>query len=159
MIGAGTLLCALLASQAQAQTETYQSFQHRWEIAQYQTTKDQQREVFTALANDVRQAVKVAPDDLKLVITSYSIHYTKLYDIFVTRFRDAMDDDFNTPEAYSVLFDLAREVNRLKGEGSSDASGLAARLRELGGVLGILQQDPEAFFKGGAGEDDEVAET
>lgn len=36
---------------------------------------------------------------------------------YVERFRAAMDDDFNTPEAYSVLFDLAREVNRLKGEG------------------------------------------
>ncbi|MGL4752580.1 MAG: cysteine--tRNA ligase [Aeromonadaceae bacterium] len=76
---------------------------------------------------------------------------------YVERFRAAMDDDFNTPEAYSVLFDLAREVNRLKGEGATDAAALAGRLRELGGVLGLLQQDPEAFFKGDEA-DDEVAE-
>ena len=78
-------------------------------------------------------------------------------EVFVERFRAAMDDDFNTPEAYSVLFDLAREVNRLKGEGSSEAAALAGRLRELGGVLGLLEQDPEAFFKGDEA-DDEVAE-
>jgi cysteinyl-tRNA synthetase len=77
---------------------------------------------------------------------------------FVERFRAAMDDDFNTPEAYSVLFDLAREVNRLKSEGAADAPALAARLRELGGVLGLLEQDPEAFFQGGAETDSEVAE-
>ena len=77
---------------------------------------------------------------------------------FVARFRQAMDDDFNTPEAYSVLFELAREVNRLKGEGSALAAGLAGRLRELAGVLGLLGQDPEAFFQGNAGADDEVAE-
>lgn len=77
---------------------------------------------------------------------------------FVERFRAAMDDDFNTPEAYSVLFDLAREVNRLKSEGAAEAPALAARLRELGGVLGLLEQDPQAFFQGGAETDSEVAE-
>lgn len=77
---------------------------------------------------------------------------------FVERFRAAMDDDFNTPEAYSVLFDLAREVNRLKSEGAADAPALAARLRELGGVLGLLEQDPQAFLQGGAETDSEVAE-
>jgi len=79
-------------------------------------------------------------------------------EVFVERFRAAMDDDFNTPEAYSVLFDLAREVNRLKSEGAAEAPSLAARLRELGGVLGLLEQDPEAFFQGGAETDSEVAE-
>ncbi|GLR10105.1 cysteine--tRNA ligase [Mixta theicola] len=76
---------------------------------------------------------------------------------FVTRFRTAMDDDFNTPEAYSVLFDLAREVNRLKAEDMTVANGLAARLRELAGVLGLLGQDPELFLQGDA-QDDDVAE-
>lgn len=76
---------------------------------------------------------------------------------YVERFRAAMDDDFNTPEAYSVLFDLAREVNRLKGEGAVEAAALVGRLRELAGVLGLLEQDPEAFFKGNEA-DDEVAE-
>lgn len=79
-------------------------------------------------------------------------------EVFVERFRAAMDDDFNTPEAYSVLFELAREVNRLKSEGAADASALAARLRELGGVLGLLEQDPQAFLQGGVETDSEVAE-
>lgn len=79
-------------------------------------------------------------------------------EVFVERFRAAMDDDFNTPEAYSVLFELAREVNRLKSEGAADAPALAARLRELGGVLGLLEQDPQAFLQGGVETDSEVAE-
>ncbi|MCM0147342.1 cysteine--tRNA ligase [Photobacterium galatheae] len=76
---------------------------------------------------------------------------------FVERFKVAMDDDFNTPEAYSVLFDLAREINRLKTEDLAVASALGARLRELGSVLGLLAQEPEAFLQSGAKEDD-VAE-
>jgi cysteinyl-tRNA synthetase len=78
---------------------------------------------------------------------------------YVTRFTEAMNDDFNTPEAYSVLFDMAREVNRLKAEDVLAASKLGALMRELADVIGILYQDPEAFLKGGAaGDDDEVAE-
>lgn len=73
------------------------------------------------------------------------------------RFREAMDDDFNTPEAYSVLFDLAREVNRLKNEDMALANAAAAKLRELAGILGILQQSPEVFLQHGTQEED-VAE-
>lgn len=72
---------------------------------------------------------------------------------FVARFKDAMDDDFNTPEAYSVLFDMAREINRLKAEDLAAASALGARMRELADVLGLLGQAPEAFLQGGAGDD------
>jgi len=78
---------------------------------------------------------------------------------FEARFRAAMDDDFNTPEAYSVLFDLAREVNRLKSESPEAANGLAARLRQLAGIVGLLQQDAESFLQSGAqNSNDEVAE-
>ncbi|KJG40453.1 cysteinyl-tRNA synthetase [Photobacterium angustum] len=77
---------------------------------------------------------------------------------FVARFKEAMDDDFNTPEAYSVLFDMAREINRLKTDDVATASALGARMRELADVLGLLSQEPEAFLQGGAGEDDNVAE-
>ncbi len=78
---------------------------------------------------------------------------------FEARFRSAMDDDFNTPEAYSVLFDMAREVNRLKTEDKAAADALAAKLRQIADVLGILQQDPEQFLQSGAQVDsDEVAE-
>ena len=68
---------------------------------------------------------------------------------YVARFHDAMEDDFNTPEALAVMFDLAREINRVRAESEDAAAGLAAELRRLGGILGILQQDPEAWMRGG----------
>ncbi|OCH04820.1 cysteine--tRNA ligase [Aliivibrio fischeri] len=76
---------------------------------------------------------------------------------FVGRFSTAMNDDFNTPEAYSVLFEMAREVNRLKTENLDTASKLGALMRELADVLGLLSQEPEAFLQGGSSNDD-VAE-
>ena len=60
-------------------------------------------------------------------------------------FARAMNDDFGTPAAVAVLFDLATEVNRT---GSAQAAGW---LRALGGVLGLLQDDPQAYLQRGAG--------
>jgi len=71
---------------------------------------------------------------------------------FAMRFKTAMDDDFGTPEAVAVLFDLANEVNR-------GAAGLAPQLRALGGVLGILQREAQDFLRAGPGttlDDDEI---
>jgi cysteinyl-tRNA synthetase len=62
---------------------------------------------------------------------------------FAQRFRVAMDEDFGTPEAVAVLFDLASEINR-----SKDAA-LAGLLRALGGTLGLLQVEPAAYLQGG----------
>jgi cysteinyl-tRNA synthetase len=66
------------------------------------------------------------------------------------KFREAMNDDFNTPVAVSVLFDLAGEVNRTR---SVEA---AALLKGLAATLGILQQSPRAFLQGGSGGVDEA---
>jgi cysteinyl-tRNA synthetase len=63
-------------------------------------------------------------------------------------FKTAMDDDFNTVEAMAVLFELAGEVNR------THSVELAAQLKALGGVLGLLQRDPVAFLQGGVGENE-----
>ena len=60
---------------------------------------------------------------------------------------------FNTPIALAVLFDLVREINRLRAEDPAAAAGLGAELRRLGLVLGILQSDPEAYLQGGAAAD------
>jgi cysteinyl-tRNA synthetase len=60
------------------------------------------------------------------------------------RFAAAMDDDFNTALAISVLFELASEINRTK------STVLAGQLRALGGALGLLQRDPVTFFQGDA---------
>lgn len=67
---------------------------------------------------------------------------------YKTRFEQAMDDDFNTPVALSVLFDLARELNKVKEVDQEKAGILTATLKYLGGLLGILQDNPEAFLKG-----------
>jgi cysteinyl-tRNA synthetase len=67
---------------------------------------------------------------------------------FVARFDAAMQDDFNTPGAIAVLFELVRELNR--AEAAARVAALASTLRHLGGVLGLLQDDPQAFLKGGA---------
>ena len=61
---------------------------------------------------------------------------------FARRFRAAMDEDFGTPEAIAVLFDLASEVNR------SQSPALAGLLRALGGTLGLLQADPAGYLQG-----------
>ena len=74
---------------------------------------------------------------------------------FVQAFTEAMDDDFNTPNALSVLFELARAVNKAKQENSEQADGLAARLRELGTIIGILAQQPEAFLQAGSAQIDD----
>ncbi|MDQ2068937.1 cysteine--tRNA ligase [Natronospira bacteriovora] len=79
---------------------------------------------------------------------------------FRERFAAAMDDDFNTPEAVAVLFDLAREINRLRDQGEQTSAGEhAALLVELGGVLGILESDADAFLKGGSDAADLDAST
>ncbi len=67
---------------------------------------------------------------------------------FAARFAAAMNEDFGTPEAVAVLFDLASEVNR------SHSSSLSGLLKALGGVLGLLQADPQSFLQSGITLDD-----
>lgn len=81
----------------------------------------------------------VAPADLA------TIDWTEPHAV---RFKAAMDEDFGTPEAVAVLFELAGEVNRTK---SPRAAGL---LKALGACLGLLQADPEAFLQAGSTLDD-----
>ncbi len=69
-------------------------------------------------------------------------------DPLASRFKAAMDEDFGTPEAVAVLFELAGEVNR---NGSAERSGL---LKALGGLLGLLQTEPTAYLQSGAGLDE-----
>jgi len=123
------------------------------------------------MSGHYRSQLNYSEENLKLARTSMERLYTALRgtdssaepaggEAFEARFRAAMDDDFNTPEAYSVLFDMARDINRLKAENPAAANGLAAELRRLAGVLGLLAQDPEQFLQSGAQADDngEVAE-
>lgn len=77
------------------------------------------------------------------------------YGGYQARFEAAMNDDLNVPEAYSVLFDLARDLNKAKGD-AAEAGRLASVLKGLGGILGLLQSDPTAYLQGGS--DDDAAE-
>ena len=64
------------------------------------------------------------------------------------RFEQALDDDFNTPEAFAVLQELARELNSARAAGRhAQAAALAAGLRQLAALLGVLRLDPEQWFK------------
>ncbi|ETO92916.1 cysteine--tRNA ligase [Legionella oakridgensis] len=72
---------------------------------------------------------------------------------WITKFVSAMNDDFNTPEALSVLFQLSHEINKTK------SPMLAATLKQLAEILGLLQESPELFLQAGlADEDKEVIE-
>lgn len=88
---------------------------------------------------------------LRNVTPSHSIDLNSPY---IVRFKAAMDDDFNTPEALPVLFELAREVNRFKETEPAKAAELAGLLSLLAGVLGLLQGDAEGFLQSGASVDD-----
>jgi len=67
------------------------------------------------------------------------------------RFADAMNDDFNTPEAIAVLFDLASEVNRTQGD---EKQLLAFIMKSLGETLNFLQRDPTTFLQAGSKDQD-----
>jgi len=67
------------------------------------------------------------------------------------RFEQALNDDFNTPIAIAVLFDLARDINRAKTEHQDQQHALASLLRYLGGIIGLLQSEAESFLKSEAG--------
>ena len=96
--------------------------------------------------NDARGALKRLYTALSLVKPeTVSIDWTNP---FAQRFQAAMNEDFGTPEAVAVLFDLASEVNR------SMSSHMAGLLKALGGVLGLLQDDPQNFLQAGSDVDE-----
>jgi cysteinyl-tRNA synthetase len=65
-----------------------------------------------------------------------------------------MDDDFNTPEAIAVLFEIAREINRRRDSDPEKSASLAGCLAALGNILGLLQADPESYFRESAAVQD-----
>jgi cysteinyl-tRNA synthetase len=95
---------------------------------------------------DARNALKRLYTALELVPpATVQIDWSQA---FAARFKAAMDEDFGTPDAVAVLFDLAAEVNRTR---SADLAGL---LQALGACLGLLQAQPRTFLQAGAGIDD-----
>jgi len=88
---------------------------------------------------DARQSLTRLYTALKSTGASSPVDWNEAH---ARRFKQAMDDDFGTPEAVAALFELAREIGRGRKE-------LAPQLRALGGVLGLLQRDAESFLRGG----------
>jgi len=116
---------------------------------------------FLLLSSQYRSAINYSEESLKDSQVRLERFYNALRGVAVgsvadidneysQRFHAAMDDDFNTPEAIAVLFDLVRLVNKSSGE---EQVTLAGQLKYLGGVLGCLQSDPEAFLQSGAADD------
>jgi cysteinyl-tRNA synthetase len=104
--------------------------------------------------NDARASLKRLYTSLHGVVpepmSPASIDWTTGH---AARFKAAMDEDFSTPEAVAVLFDLAGEVNRTR------SARLAGLLRALGGCIGILQGDPQSFLQAGSALDEAAIQT
>jgi cysteinyl-tRNA synthetase len=134
--------------------------------------KEYQAEIirFFILSSHYRSPLNYSTDNLEEAKSALSRLYTALRDANVTsdveplkkyvdEFNTAMDDDFNSPKAISILHELARESNRLTDKSSKEATELAATLRFLANVLGLLEDDPQRFLQGKASaSDDELDE-
>ncbi|KZZ44506.1 cysteine--tRNA ligase [Thalassolituus sp. HI0120] len=118
---------------------------------------------FFLLSSQYRSEINYSEEGLKEAQQKLERFYTALQSAdasvdavegtdYAQRFEAAMDDDFNTPQAISVLFELVTAINKAEG---SEKNQLAALLKKLGDVLGTLQSDPEAFFKGDVDDSEE----
>ncbi len=116
------------------------------------------------LASHYRSPLNYADTMLDSAGAALSRLYTALRDIeitemnddsteYVQRFEAAMNEDFNTAEAMPVLFDLANQINKLKKSDAVKASALAATLKYLGNILGLLQDNPQSYLKSGGSSD------
>ena len=124
---------------------------------------------FFLTSSHYRSQLNYSQENLTQARASLERLYTALRDVtpiavelknneYVERFEKAMDDDFNCPEAMPVIFELAKEINRIKDQDANKAGELAFILIELGKVLGIAQSSPEEFFKGNVENDPEAQE-
>ena len=109
------------------------------------------------LSSHYRGPINYSLEQLEQADSALARIYTALRDLPVVaaaesehsaRFRDVMDDDFNTPEAIAVLQNMTRAINSAKAAGQeAKAAALGAELRSLGGVLGLMTVDPQVWAK------------
>jgi cysteinyl-tRNA synthetase len=115
------------------------------------------------LASHYRSPLNYSDDNLDKARGALQRLYTALRDTdtdpqaeviaaYAERFESAMNDDFNTPEALAVLFELVRAINRSRDNNDGQLAPLIATLRLLAGRLGLLQSDPEVYLRGDAGK-------
>ena len=116
---------------------------------------------FFILSSHYRSPLNYSDESLNEASSALTRLYTALRDCpvidapinaeYQARFEAAMNDDFNTALAVSVLFDVARDLNK-----AQDKTELSATLRTLGGLLGLLQDDADSFLKGDSNDDAEI---
>ena len=94
------------------------------------------------------ESAKQALTRLYTALRGLSIDDSGLNESYNQRFKTVMDDDFNTPEALAILFELSHAVNKARTDNLSLANQLASELKRLGNILGLLQTDPEEFLQG-----------
>jgi len=126
---------------------------------------------FLLLSSHYRSPINYSEDSLHTAHAQLERFYAALRDFgevapadadalarsaYTQRFIDALNDDFNTPEALAVLHELVSEMNPLSRVSDPKAAELAAVLKGLGAILGFLQQDPLAFRRGGSVGDDDA---
>jgi cysteinyl-tRNA synthetase len=112
---------------------------------------------FFFLMSHYRGPINYSFDQLEQADAALRGIYTALRDVpqappvtseYTERFKEVMDDDFNTPEAIAVLQRLTREINLAKDTGKErKAAALSAELRSLAEVLGVLALEPEQWFR------------
>lgn len=77
---------------------------------------------------------------------------------YLDKFNTAMNDDLNLPEAFAILFEIAKDINKAKVEENVEVGKYAFVLKHVGSILGILQMDPSHYLQGRTEDDgDEVA--
>ncbi len=116
------------------------------EVIRYLMVSSQYRSAIDYSDQSLLEA-KVALERLYTALRDQDVAQTYTATAYTERFEEAMKDDFNTALAVSVLFELVRELNKAKTEDAKKASELAAELRFLAELLGLLYQDPEYFLQ------------
>jgi len=107
-------------------------------------------------STDQLDAAGAALDRLYTAMRGIDIGIAPKDSAYEKHFIDAMDDDFNTPEALAALFDLARDINRTTD--TQEASNLAALLLQLANQLGLMESGIEAWFKGSSDDSDGLSD-
>lgn len=114
---------------------------------------------FFLMSAHYRSQLSYSQDNITQARAGLERLYTSLRDVeanmdvdlsyggYLARFEDAMNDDFNMPVAFSVLFDVAKALNKHDSD-SDEARSLAGVLKKLGAILGILQSEPNAYLQG-----------
>jgi cysteinyl-tRNA synthetase len=104
------------------------------------------------------ESAKAAVERFYLCLRDFSDAVPKAWpeNVYMERFISAMADDFNTPIALSVLFDLVREIYRLRQDHREDVIEYLSLLKYLGHILGLLQRNPEAFLCQGQQDKDTI---